>query len=515
MNVKPVVSVLMPVYNGERYLAEAIDSILNQTFKDFEFIIINDCSSDNTMKILNTYNDYRIHVINNEVNLGVAKSLNRGLAVAKGEYIARMDADDISMPNRLLKEADFLANNMNVGLLGTSWISMDEGGKELSTARVYSGPDAAHFMCHGSIMMRTKCIDKVGGYRSIIKHAQDYDLWLRLREICELANITEPLYKLRIHGNSISAKKRLEQYLDASLALDLAEERGKYGKDSLSTATIEEGLEIRKQKQSLKGLKLRKALSRLRCVWSDAAFRLGDYRRANRYVNQALQVYPLDFLSISILLKLTFCFMRNVMGRNIDKLRRFCFRKLYGHSEKATTGYWNSRAKDIDNKWGMASDDFEVLARLIRSLNAQTILEVGCGTGRLFPLYSKLGIGEVVGQDVSLISLQIARQRYDYENIQTTNENIRDLAYPEGYFDLIVSNRMLQHIPPKDITMVIKKLTYIGKRIYINEMSESDFSEESFYLFKHNYKKIFEELEFKDIENGYLGKQKWIVFSKI
>jgi len=203
------------------------------------------------------------------------------------------------------------------------------------------------------------------------------------------------------------------------------------------------------------------------------------------------------------------------MGRNFDKLRRFYFRKLYGHSEKATISYWDSRVKDIDNKWGMNNNDFDVLTRLIRLHNAQKILDIGCGTGRLFPIYNQLNISEVVGQDVSIKALEIALKRYNYRNIKTTNQAICDLTFPKGYFDLIISNRTLQHIPPKEITMVIQKLAHFGEKIYINEMSESDYSGESFYIFKHDYRSIFERLDFKAVEDGYLGKQNWFLFGKI
>ena len=113
-------SVIMPVYNGEKYLKEAIDSILNQTFSDFEFIIVNDCSSDNTEDIIKSYKDNRIVYLKNEENSGVATTLNRGLDIAKGEYIARMDADDISLPKRFEKQVDFMDKNKNCIICGSN-----------------------------------------------------------------------------------------------------------------------------------------------------------------------------------------------------------------------------------------------------------------------------------------------------------------------------------------------------------------------------------------------------------
>ena len=115
----PAVSVVMPVYNGEKYLRESIDSILNQTYTDYEFIIVNDGSNDKTEEIILSYNDNRIRYIKNEKNLQIVKSLNRGIELAKGRYIARMDADDISLPRRFEKQITFMENNLEIGVCGT------------------------------------------------------------------------------------------------------------------------------------------------------------------------------------------------------------------------------------------------------------------------------------------------------------------------------------------------------------------------------------------------------------
>ena len=116
----PQISVVMPAYNAEKYITEAIDSILFQTFKDFEFIIINDASTDSTKDIIESYKDPRIKLVNNEQNKGVAKSLNIGISVACGKYIARMDADDIALPERFQKQFDFMEQHPNIDVCG-SW----------------------------------------------------------------------------------------------------------------------------------------------------------------------------------------------------------------------------------------------------------------------------------------------------------------------------------------------------------------------------------------------------------
>lgn len=282
----------MSVFNGEKYLSEAIASILGQSFKDFEFLIINDASTDNTEKIIRSHRDSRIKIIANKKNLGLTKSLNKGLEISKGEYIARQDADDISFPERLEKQAAFMDKNKNVGLLGSSWLTVDEVGKKIQSCQAYSGQQAVHFMCHGSVMIRKSCLEKVGYYREIFKYAQDYDLWLRLRENFGVASLKKRLYKLRIHQSSISVTKKGQQDLCVALALKLEEERKKTGKESMDYQIL-----------NLSGIKRREILSHTYSIWSKAAFDIGIYKRSYKYSLDALGCYLLNCQAWTMLIK--------------------------------------------------------------------------------------------------------------------------------------------------------------------------------------------------------------------
>jgi glycosyltransferase involved in cell wall biosynthesis len=174
MDKLPKISVIMSIYNGEKYLRGALESILNQTLRDFEFIIINDGSEDGTRAILDSCHDTRIRVIHQE-NIGLTESLNKGLEIARGIYIARMDADDISHINRLEKEAAFLDANKDVGLVGTFGIRIDENGKEghllsfpTTDEKLRKSLERDCPFLHGSVMYRKECIDRVGNYRKKI-----------------------------------------------------------------------------------------------------------------------------------------------------------------------------------------------------------------------------------------------------------------------------------------------------------------------------------------------------------
>jgi 2-polyprenyl-3-methyl-5-hydroxy-6-metoxy-1,4-benzoquinol methylase len=176
--------------------------------------------------------------------------------------------------------------------------------------------------------------------------------------------------------------------------------------------------------------------------------------------------------------------------------------------------YWEGRAAGIDEKWGRGEGDYPVLAEAIASIRPERILDVGCGSGRLFPLYHQLHIPEVVGQDISDEALGIATGRYPFTSIVTTNRDILSLKFFEGYFDLVISNRVLQHVQPGEIARVLEKLATMGKHLYINELTDSDGLEETFYMFRHDYRALLERNGFAVASSGRIGKQTWYLFGK-
>lgn len=236
----------MSVYNTERFLKESIKSVLEQTYRDFEFIIIDDGSTDQSLKIIESFNDSRIKIICNEENQGLTKSLNKGIAISKGFYIIRHDGDDISLPYRFERMVEFMDHHPDVALLGGAFIMIDENGRDLQTVTLEDQEDKIqqellHGNEFGSEIFKKEILKKIGGYREEFLYAQDYDLCLRISEKYKVANLTEPLYKYRICSTSISVKKRILQYRYGQLAIDLAKERRDFGKDKLMTLKEEGG----------------------------------------------------------------------------------------------------------------------------------------------------------------------------------------------------------------------------------------------------------------------------------
>ena len=208
---KPTVSVILPAFNAEKYIGEAVDSILSQTFTDFELIVINDGSTDYTLKILEVAQagcgpHSRLRIISNTRNLGLLKSLNKGIALARGDYIARQDADDISLPERLEKQYKYLQKHPQVALLGTARKTILVNGTVKEHKLKLQNPafkDMLQSNCfvHGSVMIRKTALDSVGGYNELFYSSEDYELWLRLTKQFPAANLPEPLYILRRHSD--------------------------------------------------------------------------------------------------------------------------------------------------------------------------------------------------------------------------------------------------------------------------------------------------------------------------
>jgi len=202
----------MPVYDSECYIREAVESIQNQTFSDFEFIIIEDASTDGTLKILDEYTeqDKRIRLVRNTNNIGCPRSLNKGLSQACGKYIARQDADDISLPERLALQVRFLEEHPEIGVVGTWTVPIDEKSQKKGIWKTPNSPVLVKWsllfgncITGASVMMHRSLMDENNVYRPDKFPATDYDLWIRLSEKTQLINLSKPLYLRRTHEKMI------------------------------------------------------------------------------------------------------------------------------------------------------------------------------------------------------------------------------------------------------------------------------------------------------------------------
>jgi glycosyltransferase involved in cell wall biosynthesis len=218
MNV-PRVSVLMAVHNEERFLAAAIESVLAQTFADFELIVVDDASTDRSRAIASSSDDPRIRLVANAEQLGQTRSLNRGLALCRGEYVARLDGNDLAFPGRLAKQVAWLDAHPDIGVLGTQAAAIDVHGRrirraswwnaawrkpsdglELEWYRAFDTP-----FLHSAVLFRRALVERLGGYDERHDLAQDAELWMRAAAHAGLANLDEPLIAFRFDRGSMTA----------------------------------------------------------------------------------------------------------------------------------------------------------------------------------------------------------------------------------------------------------------------------------------------------------------------
>jgi cellulose synthase/poly-beta-1,6-N-acetylglucosamine synthase-like glycosyltransferase len=232
----------MSVFNGGSFLSQAVESILDQSFEDFEFIIVDDGSNDASASTLDVFQsrDPRIHVVHQQ-NTGLVHALNRGCALARGKYIARMDADDVALPDRLASQVSFLESHPGVVLVGGAVDFINARGKVLLTARNPIADKAikralldSSVFWHPTVLFSRKAFVSLGGYRDV-PDAEDYDLWLRMSEVGELANLTQVLLRYRVHAQQVSVLRCRTQALGTLAARASAASRRRGDCDPLQT----------------------------------------------------------------------------------------------------------------------------------------------------------------------------------------------------------------------------------------------------------------------------------------
>lgn len=263
----PEVSVIMPVFNSRRYLAKAVKSVLNQTFADLELLAFDDGSTDGSIRMLNSIarRDHRL-VVYQRSHCGYSPHLNEGIQLAKGKYIARMDSDDICVPNRFQTQIDFLVANPGVLAVGSSVELIDEWGDPYSRIVVpinHDDIDASHLQGgggafpHPTVMMRAEAVRGVGGYRPQFEPAEDVDLWLRLAEIGKLANIDQPLLRYRVHVGMVSIVRSEKQRSNLQATI---EETGKRRGVAVPTVASTSSLDDLAQAIDINRARMEKAL---------------------------------------------------------------------------------------------------------------------------------------------------------------------------------------------------------------------------------------------------------------
>jgi glycosyltransferase involved in cell wall biosynthesis len=312
---RPTVSVLMAAYNAEKHIRQAVDSILCQTLTDFEFVIVDDGSTDQTPFILRSYADPRIRLFS-QPHSGLVASLNRCLSLAAGQYLARMDADDASCPSRLEAQHAFLESHPEIGLLGACCLQMDESG---APVKLYTYPTEDGEIrrtlrsdcpfCHSVVMFRPGCIGRVGGYRSRIGPAEDYDLWLRISEHFALANLPHTLHAYRLNSAGVSLSNRFDQVRATLLARSLAEERQCGSRDSLERLTDADLENLLDRLLPKTPANLRRVAHSTALYLAEVSYCTTDYRQAGKRWLEAARLKPLAPRNWGLAWRLLICLL--------------------------------------------------------------------------------------------------------------------------------------------------------------------------------------------------------------
>ncbi|MFN8059057.1 MAG: class I SAM-dependent methyltransferase [Vicinamibacterales bacterium] len=191
--------------------------------------------------------------------------------------------------------------------------------------------------------------------------------------------------------------------------------------------------------------------------------------------------------------------------------RRFFYRLPLPGSRRFVEHLWEDQAEMIHSRWGDDRHDYAVIGRLLDRYRPQSVLDVGCGSGRLFGLYADRGIPTVLGVDISQRGLDIARRRFP--NVPTIHSRLEELTLPGRSFDVVICNRVLQHVPPRAIRHVVERLCSMGRCVYVNELAASDEQPENYYMVRHEYRPLFEARGFAVLDEGRLGDQTYQVYT--
>lgn len=368
----PKISVIMPVYNTEeKYLREAIESILNQTYADFEFLIIDDGSSNNAQEVILSYKDSRIFYIQNEQNIGLIKTLNKALDLAKGEYIARMDSDDISLPERFQKQVDFLDKNPDVDILGT-WFNCIPRNREIET--FITDKEIKECMLinsnnigHPTVMIRKSTVKTLKiKYDETDLYVEDYALWLSLIGKVKFANVGEILLNYRIHGNSVCQTKEIEQSLNVQKIMVLAQ--GKYFEiDNTAVLNAIEKLKTNQNIDSQDLLEINNFAQQIRIKAKELGFQC-EYDMNKNFYKFAIKKCRKDFK-----------FLKLLWGGSLNKLLRLrldfkILNSIRFMNTKPQINYKSDTPK-ISAVMTLYNTPYKLLRKTVKSILNQTLID--------------------------------------------------------------------------------------------------------------------------------------------
>jgi GT2 family glycosyltransferase len=497
---RPRITIAIPCFKQEVFLFECLNSLIAQTMPSWEAFVVDDCSPDGGVdRIVTGYKDTRIRSIRHGTNRGLAASRNTGVLAGRAPFILCIDADDLLHPEFLSTTLEVIEKRgahcvyTEFQLVGRSngvWGWDLKTPDEMAVVQWIPGP---------GVVMRRSAWEQVGGYSEELRWNEDWDFWIGAIHLgLSFQRVPRPLYCYRLHADSM-------------------------------TATLSA-----RSEWTSRELILKRRIGFFAVGDRAKRFRAGGLLSsayANRVAGDRWQWAALTARAISVDPRLTYPEAKAIARALARKIKRKTKSlasgdsQKYYHSDEHTDNLpprdWDSLALALHNQYGYLSHDFSVLGQVIDKIEARSVLEVGCGSGRLVPVYLAHNVQTILLQDISAQALDLCRQRFFcQEHIRYFQGNVQSIpisALPE----LIVANRVLQHIlDDGEFRGTLNYLTAMTRYFYTNEagVKEADSIGDP-YLKGRDYTQIFADLGCRLVQEGELtaehgGRQRWMLFGK-
>ena len=496
MSRRPQISIVIPCYNQAAYLVDCLSSVREQTFTDWEVIVVDD-GSDDAARIADCVRDPgdpRIRLLRHEQNRGLGAARNTGFKSSRADLILPLDSDDCLSPPYLSETAGALLSQPEADCVFSDFQLFEESDDIWSWGNGSPRDMLFRQWIPGTgVLMRKRLWERVGGYVELPQPFcgnEDWDFWIgAVRLGIQPIHIPKPLYLYRRTSASMSVSTlRYHDHTTRKFIYDRYREF--FDTHKAGSNFLAEGY-LRSSRKSLDlDHKVRGAI---------LAGRGLTIAPLNRYLWRQL----VRGLTPSIVLRTR----RHLAESGVKLLYKFAIgRKVF----------WDQKAPGVHDQYGTLTHDHECLKQVLTSAGARRVLDVGCGSGRLFPLYESLGLTEVVAQDVSRQALRIARQR-SLNGIRLLHSPVHHLRYPRFYFDVAICNRVLQHIPPHSVEAAIKAICKVARFVYVNELADCDGESPTPVMFMHDYVHLFQRFGFAVEESGFVlseknTQQQWRLF---
>jgi SAM-dependent methyltransferase len=496
MTDAPLVSIVIPHFNQPEPLRACLESVLAQTLAVWEAVVVDDASAEPPV----LPDDPRIRLVRHDANRGLAAARNTGIRAARCELILPLDSDDALAPDYLARTMPILRDRPEVDCVFTDLhtFGADDAVWHYAVRTPAEMADGQWIPGAGTLLRRALW-ERVGGYcedDALRAGNEDWDFWIgALEGPLRPMHVPEPLYRYRRTAGSMSATLREREY--ATREHIFRRHPDFFTQTKRGPHFLAEGFRI-------------SAL---------ASLRAGRVAQARALFTQAWRLAPCKgrVLAMSVYdlcpspVRRGLSAVSHLAGRIRARLEAQALARQY-RTPEGRAAYWDARAADIDAQWGAATDDYPLLSDLLARLQPRSVLDAGCGSGRLFPLYLAHGLA-VTGQDIAGEALALARARFPEAPLTLTDAPLERLA---GTFDLGVANRVLMMIPPAEIGTAVDALCRLCAHVYLNELTDADAEPGTtgVYTFVHDYPALFAARGFRLADDGHLGRQHWMLFAR-